>query len=657
MNISKSISAKILVSTILITAILAAMIVAFSAYNFSRFANESFEQLALLQEQIVADGVGLRIMMATDQANGLTTSRRLIEAVKAVDRDGIQQAINEVKSMKKSTFFTILDTEGKVIFCTDRPGQFGDSQTNLRTVSTVLTTRESCFFFDSTPSAPMSVRAGAPIFCEEGNFIGIVTNGFRLDNDFVDEMQGVAGGGAFVTVFLGDTRVATTLRATAGSEQRATGTRLENREIVETVLTNQQRFIGTAYVQGRPHMVVYSPLGNPGDTTTLGMGATGIPLEPLYARQRGNLMFNIALTLVGLLISIGTIYWIVQGIVKPLKVGEGILRAISEEGDIHVDIPQDIMRRQDEVGTICRSIEAIVQDYRDVAALTEKFAAGDWQATVKEKGPYDLLHQNLEKMIGDVNRTLREIAGSVTQVASSSGEVSSAAQSLADGSQESAASLQQITASMHEISSQTKMNAESATQARNLAQKASKAAIDGQGAMNEMTTTMGQITQNSNEIQRVIKVIDDIAFQTNLLALNAAVEAARAGQHGKGFAVVAEEVRNLASRSAKAAKETADLIAKSGHEIEKGGEVATRTAEMLNTIVDQIKQTTDLVAGIAVASNEQALGVNQVTTGLQQIDSVTQQNTAVAEQSASAANEMSSMAAALQKSVGHFKLR
>jgi methyl-accepting chemotaxis protein len=210
---------------------------------------------------------------------------------------------------------------------------------------------------------------------------------------------------------------------------------------------------------------------------------------------------------------------------------------------------------------------------------------------------------------------------------------------------------------MSEISSQTRANAQSAGEARDLAHNATQAAADGQEAMQQMNEAMVRITKNSNEIQRVIKVIDDIAFQTNLLALNAAVEAARAGTHGKGFAVVAEEVRNLAARSAKAAQETSELISTSGREIEKGGEVSSKTSDVLNSIVEQVKHTADLVGGIAVASNEQAQGVAQVTIGLQQIDAVTQQNTAAAEESASAANEMSSMAAKLQELVAKFQLR
>ena len=658
MSISKSISAKILVSTILITTILVAVIVAFSIFNFSRFANNSFAQIVSVESKFVENDIELKLELAVDQANSLARCHQMIAAVKEVNREEIQRIINEFRSMRKSTFFTILDAEGNVMFRTNRPEQFGDSQTNLRSVSHVLATRTYCVFYDSTPNARMSIRAGAPIFDEDGTFIGIVTNGFRLDiNDFVDEMQSLLGEGVTITVFHRDERVATTLRAAEGSEERATGTRLNNSEIYNAVLANREIYPGTAFVQDRPMRVVYKPLYNEGDREALGMFSIAIPLEPLHTLQRNNLMFNITLTVVGLLIFVGIMYWLVQGIIKPLQQGGSILLNISEKGCIKTNVPDELMRRPDEVGTLSRNIEGILKDYRNIADMTEKLAVGDWRITVKDKGPDDDLSHNINKMLDQVNDTLSQINDSVVQVSNGAGEVSNAARNLSDGAQQSAASLEEISASMHVISGQTKANAESAGRARDIALQASKAATDGQEAMQAMVGAMDKITHNSKEIQRVIKVIDDIAFQTNLLALNAAVEAARAGQHGKGFAVVAEEVRNLASRSAKAAKETSDLIANSGQEIDKGGEIAERTAEVLNAIVDQIKNTTDLVAGIAVASNEQAQNVGQITVGLQQIDSVVQQNTAAAEESASAASEVSGIATTLQRLVAQFKLR
>ena len=366
---------------------------------------------------------------------------------------------------------------------------------------------------------------------------------------------------------------------------------------------------------------------------------------------------TLGMLLIGLAILAPYAWLTARGIVQPLHTGGNILQRIAAEGNTRIDVPQALTRRWDEIGDITRSIESVLKDYRSLDVITDKLAEGDWQITVEAKSPEDTLNLGLAKMLDQVNDTLSKINDSVGQVATGAGEVTNAAQSLSDGSQRAAASLEEITASMNEISSQTKKNAESAGQARDLALQTDKVAADGQKAMQNMVAAMDKITKNSSEIQRVIKVIDDIAFQTNLLALNAAVEAARAGQHGKGFAVVAEEVRNLASRSAKAAQETSELIANSGAEIERGGEIASHTAEVLNTIVEQIKKTTDIVAGIAVASDEQAQGVGQVTVGLQQIDSVTQQNTAAAEESASAANEMSSMSSTLKNLVAQFKLR
>lgn len=376
----------------------------------------------------------------------------------------------------------------------------------------------------------------------------------------------------------------------------------------------------------------------------------------------GNLQTNFVYSLLivaGIAVLLGIIIalTLTMNITTGLKESVSFLEMIAREGDLSHDIPPHRLAQQDEIGQLAVGVGAILTDYRSVENLARELAGGNWTVKHRAKSEKDAMNQNLIAMIDKINESLNEINQSVRQVATGANEVTSAAQSLSSGAQESAASLEEITASMGEISSQTKQNAASAANARDLAQKATDAASEGQHAMQRMNEAMERITRNSEEVQRVIKVIDDIAFQTNLLALNAAVEAARAGQHGKGFAVVAEEVRNLAARSAKAARETSELIATSGKEIERGGEVSAHTSEVLDTIVSQIKETTGLVAGIAVASNEQAQGVNQITIGLQQIDAVTQQNTASAEESASAANEMSGMASNLQNLVAQFKLR
>jgi methyl-accepting chemotaxis protein len=383
----------------------------------------------------------------------------------------------------------------------------------------------------------------------------------------------------------------------------------------------------------------------------------GMPLQEQVDLMRHSITVNITVAVVGLLIFGTLLLVVVRTIALPISETAAAIKHLAETGDLSYEVPPAILARRDEVGDMAVGINLMLDEFHDVAKMAKELTDGNWQNMIKDRGDLYTMNHDLNSIVDRMSGALHEINEHVKEVATGANEVSSTAQSLADGAQESAASLEQIAASMHEVSDQTKQNAASAGQARDLAQSASKAATDGQKEMHQMTEAMERITQNSSEIQRVIKVIDDIAFQTNLLALNAAVEAARAGQHGKGFAVVAEEVRNLASRSAKAAQETSELISKSGHEIERGGEVATRTAETLNTIVEQVKQTTDIVAGIAIASNEQAHAVSQITAGLQQIDAVTQQNTAAAEESASAASEMSGMAKKLQDLVAQFKLR
>ncbi|MCF6178860.1 MAG: methyl-accepting chemotaxis protein [Geopsychrobacter sp.] len=315
------------------------------------------------------------------------------------------------------------------------------------------------------------------------------------------------------------------------------------------------------------------------------------------------------------------------------------------------------LKSRDEIGLVARDLDSMLVTLKSTADLTEQIARGDLTVDVVLASDDDQLGHALQLMTANLGEVLGEVQTAGDQIASGTAQVSNANQSLSQGATTQASSLEEISSSMMQIVSQTKQSSENASSANRLAGNARDSAAKGSQLMQQMVNAVGEINDAGQNISRIIKVIDEIAFQTNLLALNAAVEAARAGQHGKGFAVVAEEVRNLAARSAKAAGETAELIERSVSKGKNGVEIADNTASALQEIVESIAHVTDLVGEIAAASQEQAQGIEQVNLGLSQIDQVTQQNTASAEESAAAAEELASQAETLRDLMQRFKLK
>jgi methyl-accepting chemotaxis protein len=290
--------------------------------------------------------------------------------------------------------------------------------------------------------------------------------------------------------------------------------------------------------------------------------------------------------------------------------------------------------------------------------LTQSFAIATADQDTKDVfNSFKIIETNLNETIESMNKILAKVNVAVDQITEASGEISSGSQSLAGGTSQQASSLEEIASSLEEMNSLTLNNAKHASAGKDLAKDALSAVTKGNDQMSDMNQSMEQIMASSVETGKILKTIDEIAFQTNLLALNAAVEAAHAGEAGKGFAVVAEEVKNLALRSAEAAKNTASLV----EESKKSSETGVKIAEDVTNAFDQIKSSfqkvSSIVNEIAVASDEQANGITQVNVGVAELNKVTQQSAANAEESASASEELSSQAAELKKMVNEFKLK
>jgi methyl-accepting chemotaxis protein len=365
-------------------------------------------------------------------------------------------------------------------------------------------------------------------------------------------------------------------------------------------------------------------------------------------------------TAILILFSLLDSYYLLGFLIKPINLAARRLLLLAE-GDLRSD--RVAYTHLTETSVMVRALNTVIDNnnkyINEIKRVLHEFENKNLAVEVKTDfiGDFSAIKTSLVNIIEFLNDTMGQIRSSSNEVASGADLVSNGATTLSQGATEQASAIEELTASLEDISSQTALNAQNAEKASQLASSAKTEAEQGNDRMNLLLKAMDAINASSGNINKIIKVIDDIAFQTNILALNAAVEAARAGQHGKGFAVVAEEVRTLAGKSANAVKDTTEMIDGSIRNVESGIKIANETAGALKRIVTEVSKATELVGAIAIASKEQAMGIEQLNQGILQVSQVVQNNAATSEESAAASEELSSQADQLKEVVSAFQVK
>jgi methyl-accepting chemotaxis protein len=478
--------------------------------------------------------------------------------------------------------------------------------------------------------------------------LGVLSTGFRIDTEawvnHIHEEFGVEN-----TVFIEDERYVTTLKKPGG--EPAVGTKLTDPTVKKFIFDDKKEYFGESSVLGHNMKVFYYPVTS-GSGQVLGILFAGLPITEDEIVVRNNILSNLTITLVGLVFFILLLWFVIRRIVRPIRQMTGAAQGLAE-GNLEMELE---VLTGDELEILANAFKRVAASLKEKTEVALTISKGDLRVWVPLNSEQDTLGNALIEMrysFYDSIKDLKTVAGAVTVEGKNLMHTN---ERLVANTTESAEQLKDVSGSISQVNTQTKQTADNARNAESLANQAHKGTTEGQGKMNRMVDSMNGITKSSEEIKKIIRVIDDIAFQTNLLALNAAVEAARAGQHGKGFAVVAEEVRSLAARSAKAAKETAGLIEESIHQVNIGSKVAGETSESLNSIADQVSQVNEIISTINQEADEQTRSLDDINSAVSQLSTTADENSAAVTEAADAVTTIATTAQKLDAITRHFQV-